>query len=59
MKEFLKKEGEYKEYFMTCQDCKHCKVSHDLHHSYLYCDKHKGCIDKNIFLCYECDLFER
>jgi len=44
---------------MTCQDCKHCKVDHDMHHSYLYCDKGKGCIDKNIFLCYECDSFER
>ena len=44
---------------ISCQDCQHCKVDHDMHHSYLHCGKGKGCIDKNIFLCYECGCFER
>ena len=46
--------NEYKD----CQDCKYCKVDHDAHHSYLYCDKCHGGVDKNTGLANNCEDYK-
>jgi len=40
------------------QDCKFCKVTHDHHKSWLYCELGIGSVERNPEICYECKRFE-